>query len=133
MPGWCRGLIRSERQASKKVYSFLEAEGLTHSLFDAIFDRMLSTRRVSLSYRRRHCERCITSRGCSGGKGSNDNRFTKLGWDAGKELTRARPVVCMLLGASSPMCTTENLPSMRVCSGDIPLDNHCTNMLSTKW
>ena len=34
---------------------FLEAEGLTHSLFDVIFGRMLSTR-VSLSYHRRPCE-----------------------------------------------------------------------------
>ena len=33
---------------------FLEAEGFTHSLLDAIFDRMLSTR-LSLPYRRRHC------------------------------------------------------------------------------
>ena len=52
------------------------------------------------------------------GKGSNDTRFTELGWDVGKEVPRARPVVCVLLWASSPMCTTENLSSMHVCFGD---------------
>ena len=98
MSGWCRGLARSGRQASKKVYSFLEAESLAHSLFDAIFDRMLSTQRVSLSYRRRHCEwGIITTRGRSSDKGFNDTRFTELGRDVDKELPRVRPVVCLLL------------------------------------
>ena len=35
-----------EAGLKKNVYSFLEAEGLTHSLPDAIFDRMLSTRSI---------------------------------------------------------------------------------------
>ena len=46
MSGWCRDLARSERQASNFVDSFLEVEGLTHSLLDAIFDQMLSTRSI---------------------------------------------------------------------------------------
>ena len=63
----------------KNTFFFLEAEGVTHSLLDDIFDRMLSTRVVSLSYCRRQCEYGATTQGCSGGNGSDDTRFTECG------------------------------------------------------
>ena len=45
------------------------------------------------------CEGCATTRGCSGGKGSNDTRFYGVGsGDVGKELPRNKSVVSVLFG-----------------------------------
>ena len=59
--------------------------------------------------------------------------FTELIWDVGKELPRARPVVCVLLWASSPMCTTGNLPSMHVCSGETLMSTNAVPTCSPQY
>ena len=62
----------------------------------------------------------ITTRGCSGGNGSNDTRFTELGRDEVKELPRTEPVVCMLFGASKPKSTAGWKPSQHAHVPGIP-------------
>ena len=74
---------------------------------------------IALSYRRRHCEQGITTRGCSGGKGSNDTRFYGVGsGDVGKELPRNKPVVFLSFVGGHARSTTGNVSRMHVCSGD---------------
>ena len=49
------------------------------------------------------CEGCITTRGCSGGKGSDDTRNYGVGSDdVGKELPRVEPVNVCSLGRTCP-------------------------------
>ena len=60
------------------------------------------------------CEKDITTRGCSGGNSSDDTRFTELGRDISKELSRDKLIVFVLLWASAPKRTTGNLSSMHV-------------------
>ena len=82
----------------KKTFTHFLRLKVTHSVLGAIFDQVLSTQVLSLLYRRRHCEGCITTQGCSGGKGSDDIRDYGVGSsDVGKDLPRNQSVVCVLL------------------------------------
>ena len=76
MSGWCHGSTRSERQASKHFTPFfLEAGGVTYSC--VFFVDILTGCEVH-EYRCRIVDaivnKGITTRGCSGGNGSNDTR-----------------------------------------------------------
>ena len=49
------------------------------------------------------CEGCVATRGCSGGKGSDDTRSYGVGsGDVGKELPRVEPLSICPLGRTSP-------------------------------
>ena len=82
------------------TFCFFDEEGVTHSRAAGILKCRES------KYRSLNVDanvRCVTTRGCSGGKGSDDTRSYGVGsGDAGKELPRVEPVNVCPLGRTCP-------------------------------
>ena len=74
---------------------------------------------VACSSKGSRCEGCVTTRGCSGGKGSDDTRNYGVGsGDVGKELPRLEPVNVCPLGRTRPEHLKKLVPGC--ISSEIP-------------